>query len=119
MWAWEFQNTKSKGWFDIRDRASRWVDGRLARLEIATDFTERKSAEVKKEKLINKLQMALDQIKTLQGIIHICSHCKKIRSDEGYWKPVEDYVGQHTGARFSHSIWPDCMTENFSAYEDN
>ncbi len=118
MYVWEFQNTQNKRWFDIRDRAIRWVDGRLARLEIATDFTERKLAEVEKEKLITKLQLALDQVKKLQGILPICSHCKKIRSDEGYWKQVEDYVGQHTGARFSHSICPDCMTENFSEYTD-
>jgi PAS domain-containing protein len=118
MYAWEFQNTKNKRWYDIRDRAIRWSDGRLARLEIATDFTERKLAEVEKEKLINKLQMALDQIKALQGILPICSYCKKIRSDEGYWKQVEDYLGQCTGAQFSHGICPDCMKKNFPEYDN-
>ena len=118
MYAWEFQNTKNKRWYDIRDRAIRWIDGRLARLEIATDFTERKLAEVEKEKLINELQRALDQIKALQGIVPICSYCKKIRNDEGYWKQVEDYVSQYTGAQFSHSICPDCMTDNFPEYKD-
>lgn len=58
---------------------------------------------------IVKLQQALDHIKTLQGILPICMHCKKIRNDTGYWEQVEAYVGHHSEALFSHGICPDCL----------
>ena len=54
------------------------------------------------------LQQALDEIKMLQGIIPICSHCKKIRDDEGYWNRFEAYIQKHSEAQFSHGICPDC-----------
>ena len=57
----------------------------------------------------NKLQKALDEIKTLRGIIPICSHCKQIRDDEGLWKQMEEYLHAHSEAEFSHGISPDCM----------
>lgn len=51
------------------------------------------------------------EIKTLRGIVPICSHCKKIRDDSGYWQQVEQYVSIHSEAEFSHSICPDCMKQ--------
>ena len=109
MYLWEFKNTVNNHWYDIRDRAIKWIDGRTVRLEIATDITDRKKADHEKEKLIDKLQEALNQVKTLQGILPICSHCKKIRSDQGSWSQIEAYVTQHTTAQFSHGICPECM----------
>jgi len=64
----------------------------------------------------NKLQKALDEIKTLRGIIPICSHCKQIRDDEGIWNRIEEYVHAHSEASFSHSICPDCMIKYYSEY---
>ncbi len=58
---------------------------------------------------ITNLQHALDHIKTLQGILPICMHCKKIRNDTGYWEQVEAYVSHYTEALFSHSICPECL----------
>ncbi len=55
------------------------------------------------------LKKALREVKTLRGIVPICSHCKKIRDDQGYWDQVEVYVRKHTEADFSHSICPDCL----------
>jgi hypothetical protein len=60
-----------------------------------------------------KLKKALGEVKTLRGILPICSFCKKIRDDKGYWDQVEVYVSQHTEADFSHSVCPDCMTEHY------
>jgi len=117
LYAWEFQNTVNRHWYDIRDRAIPWVDGRLVRLEIATDITARKRSEEENEKLITKLEKAIQEVKVLQGIVPICSHCKKIRDDEGFWKQVEVYVSKHTGAQFSHSICPACMQANFPEYD--
>jgi hypothetical protein len=59
------------------------------------------------------LQKAFDQIKTLHGIVPICAHCKKIRDDQGYWNQVGVYVRDHTEAKFSHSLCPDCMKKLF------
>ena len=55
------------------------------------------------------LEKALDEIKQLKGILPICSYCKKIRDDEGYWKQVEEYISTHTDTRFSHGICPECL----------
>ena len=55
------------------------------------------------------LEKALNEIKTLRGILPICMHCKKIRSDTGYWQQVEQYVTENTDAQFSHGLCPDCM----------
>jgi PAS domain S-box-containing protein len=80
-------------------------------LTVMIDITDRKRAEAEREKTIQELQIALDQIKTLRGIVPICSHCKKIRDDKGYWERVEAYVSKHTEAEFSHGICPDCLDE--------
>jgi hypothetical protein len=62
---------------------------------------------------VEKLKKALGEVKTLRGILPICSFCKKIRDDKGYWDQVEVYVRQHTDADFSHSVCPDCMAKHY------
>ncbi len=61
-----------------------------------------------KEKLIGDLEEALDNISTLQNLLPICSNCKNIRDDEGYWQSVESYISSHTYVKFSHGLCPDC-----------
>ncbi|HLY59195.1 MAG TPA: response regulator [Terriglobia bacterium] len=58
---------------------------------------------------VEELTHALEQVKQLQGLLPICSYCKKIRGDDNYWQNVETYVGEHSEAQFSHSICPDCF----------
>ncbi|HOP31639.1 MAG TPA: MASE1 domain-containing protein [Spirochaetota bacterium] len=65
-------------------------------------FYERKVRE-------DKLRHALDEIKTLQGILPICSSCKKIRNDRGYWEQIESYISKHSDAEFTHSLCDDCV----------
>jgi len=77
-------------------------------LIIYEDITDRKRAEEALEEERKRLQQALDEVKTLRGIIPICSYCKKIRDDTGYWNQVEQYIGDHTDAEFSHGICPSC-----------
>jgi PAS domain S-box-containing protein len=79
------------------------------------NITDRKLAETaihvaaeEREKLIGDLQYALDNVKTLQGLIPICASCKKMRDDKGYWNQVEEYIIEHTDATFTHGICPDC-----------
>lgn len=64
--------------------------------------------EKEKETLIFELQDALGTIKTLQGILPICSSCKKIRDDKGYWNQIEAYISEHSQAEFSHGLCEDC-----------
>ena len=63
-----------------------------------------------------QLQEALDNIKTLSGLIPICSGCKKIRDDKGYWNQIESYIRDHSEAKFSHSICPDCAKRLYPEY---
>ncbi len=67
--------------------------------------------ESERKALMCKLQEALDEIKTLSGIIPICASCKKIRNDAGYWEAVEQYIEQHSDAQFSHGVCPECTSK--------
>ena len=58
-----------------------------------------------------ELARALEQVKTLSGLLPICANCKRIRDDEGYWHHVENYIRDHSEASFSHGICPSCMQE--------
>ena len=72
------------------------------------DITTRREVETGREKLIADLREALDKIRTLKGLLPICSSCKKIRDDKGYWNQIEAYISAHTDADFSHGICPEC-----------
>ncbi len=91
-------------------------DGRRAALVIALDITERKKTEAERERLVATLQDALAEVKTLSGLVPICSFCKKIRDDENYWHEVESYVSKHTDAAFSHGVCPDCMKKHYPEF---
>ena len=65
------------------------------------------------EKSNQELQRALSEIKNLQGILPICSSCKRIRDDQGSWQQVESYVTKHSQASFSHAICPECEKEYY------
>jgi hypothetical protein len=74
---------------------------------------ERLKAEAAREKLIKDLREALDKIHTLRGLLPICSVCKKVRDDKGYWSQIESYVQSHSEAEFSHGICPDCAASMY------
>jgi phosphoserine phosphatase RsbU/P len=57
---------------------------------------------------VQELEEALSRVKTLQGLLPICSYCKKIRDDRNYWQQVEGYISDHSEIQFSHGICPDC-----------
>lgn len=69
--------------------------------------------EGERQWLITDLQSALEEIKTLRGIIPICSFCKMIRDDQGFWNKVEVYVKEHSEAVFSHSLCPKCTHKHY------
>ncbi len=115
-WALDFRLRTKEGkyrWVHGRGRVSELDDdgNPTRRTGIHTDITERKEAEFEREKLIKRLNDAIKDVKTLGGLIPICSSCKKIRDDKGYWNQLENYFEQHSTALFSHSLCPGCMDE--------
>ncbi len=64
------------------------------------------------------LQVALDEVRTLRGILPTCAYCKKIRDDKGVWKQMESYISEKSGAQFSHGYCPDCVKQHFPEYCD-
>lgn len=68
---------------------------------------------------IAQLENALTEIKSLKGILPICSYCKEIRNDEGYWIQLEQYIQTHSDAQFSHNICDACLDEHFPEEEDD
>ena len=75
---------------------------------VIRDITERTRIEAEKERLIHDLQQALSEVKTLSGLLPICSSCKKIRDDSGYWQQIEGYIHEHSDAQFTHGLCPEC-----------
>ena len=81
------------------------IIGTLTRIE---DVGGRVRREAELNATIAEREQALQKVKSLSGMLPICSHCKKIRDDQGYWQQVESYVQDHSEAEFSHSICPSC-----------
>ncbi len=80
------------------------------------DITERKRIEQERERLIAELQKALAEIRTLRGILPICSSCKKIRDDKGAWHQMEAYIHEHTNVEFSHGLCKECAQKIYPRY---
>lgn len=76
-------------------------------------------AERERDQLIEQLQRALNEIKTLKGFLPICVSCKKIRDDKGYWTQIEAYIRKHTEAEFTHGICPECMKKLYQDVSDD
>jgi len=89
----------------------------VSRDALEKEIKEKKVIERERKKVITNLTSALDEIKTLKGIIPICSGCKKIRDDKGYWNLLESYIEKHSDASFSHGMCPEC-SEAFYGKED-
>lgn len=85
-----------------------------ARVRVGQRMVEMKDALAAQ---VIELRTALEHIKTLQGIIPICSYCKKIRDDRGYWNQVEAYLSRHSDAQFSHGFCPECIGKHFPAIQ--
>lgn len=101
-----YESEDIQGWF--RNMAVKLGDGVAV---CFGDITKRKQAEEERERLIAELKSALSQVKTLRGMLPICSSCKKIRNDKGYWEQMEVYIRDHTDADFSHGICPECAAK--------
>lgn len=89
----------------------------IATVSAGEDITDKKVYDEQREKLIEELKKALENIRTLKGLIPICAWCKKIRNDEGYWIRLETYLKEHTEAEFTHSMCPDCYEKMKREFE--
>jgi DNA-binding NtrC family response regulator len=84
---------------------------------------------IERQKLRLKLEKTLKELKVLKGMLPICSGCKRIRDDKGYWNQIELYISEHTEAEFTHGLCPECaekyreefrkMREGTGPKEDN
>lgn len=93
------------------------ADGKVAgMIGLILDVSELRQVEREREQVVIELQDALAQVKTLGGFLPICSSCKKIRDDSGYWQRLETYLKKSTDVDFSHSICPDCSEKLFDEY---
>ena len=79
-----------------------------------TEVLARIHTHITLKKRKKELEEALEEIKTLTGILPICSYCKQIRNDDGYWQQVEEYISQHSGALFSHGVCPSCYKKEMA-----
>ncbi|MCB2193204.1 MAG: PAS domain-containing protein [Deltaproteobacteria bacterium] len=86
-------------------------------VEVMRDITEARRDQQEREKLIRDLTSALDKVQTLKGLIPICSHCKSIRRDEGYWEQLETFFSDHAEVEFSHGICPDCLEKYYQDWK--
>lgn len=86
-------------------------------LTFAAVVSRKRRVEQSRERLLDELQEALADIKTLCGLIPICSSCKKVRNDAGYWEHVESYFQRHSLAQFTHGVCPDCATKLYGLYQ--
>lgn len=81
------------------------------------EIEARKAAEKERDKVIKELKQALSEVKTLRGFLPICSSCKKVRDDKGYWTQIEAYIRDHSEAEFTHGICPECMKKLYPDFD--
>ena len=99
-------------WVNLTVTAIRGQEGKvLYALGMVENISRRRLAEQERERLVRNLQQALDNAKTLHGLLPMCAWCKKIRNDKGYWQKVEAYVQEHSDASFTHGICPECLNK--------
>lgn len=95
--------------------------------ELELEIAERQEAEEKLKKVrdsleervevrTTQLRLAMEKVKVLRGLLPICSGCKKIRDDQGYWTQLEVFIGEHSEAEFTHGLCPSCAKELYPGY---
>ncbi|MEE4136394.1 MAG: hypothetical protein V2I32_09980 [Desulforhopalus sp.] len=85
--------------------------------ELQKEIQDREKAQFENERLIGELKESLLKVRTLEGIIPICMHCKEIRDDKGAWNQLEKYISENSEAQFSHSICEKCRNLYYPEYQ--
>ena len=111
--------TKDGRWLWVLARGKvveRAADGTAIRAAgTHTDVTSRREAETRlqnalkdNQALVTELREALERVRTLAGMLPVCAWCKSVRNDQGFWQQIEHYLEEHTDAKFTHGLCPDC-----------
>lgn len=88
-------------------------------LTLKNEMDCRKERETELRRSNEELQRALREVKVLRGLIPICASCKKIRNDGGFWQQLEEYIGEHSEAEFSHGLCQPCLKKLYpGVYQD-
>lgn len=88
-------------------------------LLLKQEMDRRKNRELELRRSNEELQQALKEVKVLRGLIPICASCKKIRNDGGFWQQLEEYLGEHSEAEFSHGLCQPCIKKLYpGVYQD-
>lgn len=88
-------------------------------LTLKSEMDRRKNRELDLRRSNEELQQALREVKVLRGLIPICASCKKIRNDGGFWQQLEEYLGEHSEAEFSHGLCQPCIKKLYpGVYQD-
>ncbi len=95
-----------------------FLDLDKANKNLRKEIEIRLKIQKEKETLIASLEQALEEISTLQGMLPICSICKNIRDDKGYWNCIESYFSEHSELVFSHGLCPDCAQKHYPEFYD-
>jgi PAS domain S-box-containing protein len=104
-------------WIQLRTTILRSPESELLAIEgIASDITDWKRQEGERKRLIRHLRKALAEVKTLSGLLPICSHCKKVRDDQGYWQQIDAFITEHSDLFFSHGLCPECLEQHYPEY---
>jgi ABC-type nickel/cobalt efflux system permease component RcnA len=96
--------------FAIANAIGWYVSRRRDRLEASEE-----EALLREQSSRLELEQTLRELRVLRGIIPICSHCRKIRSEVGDWQRLETYMHEHTDAEISHGLCPACLDEHYPA----
>lgn len=88
-------------------------------LTLKNEMDCRKKREAELRRSNEELQQAIREVKVLRGLIPICASCKKIRNDGGFWQQIEEYIGEHSEAEFSHGLCQPCLKKLYpGVYQD-
>ena len=125
LYGYLYWQSRKKG-VEIENRPVLAILKQVAEIELELSHAQqkiekRKKAENERDKVIQELKKALSEVKTLRGFLPICSICKNVRDDQGYWSRIESYIRDHSEAEFSHSICPECAKKHYpdlDVYDD-
>ena len=120
----ERENVKSKmlsGYEQAYESSFLREDGSTFPIDIHAKLFAYKGQEVRVTAVrdISAQKRAEEEIKRLRGILPLCSFCKKVRDDKGYWEQVDVYISKYSEADISHSICPECVKIHYPEYSDN
>ena len=93
----------------LADTLERMVEERT--ISLTNEIAEKKRVE-------EELRAALGEIKSLSGLLPICSSCKRIREDDGSWQQLEAYIIGHSDAQFTHGLCPECLKTFYPQYAE-